>query len=151
MTTLLQAIILMLLSFAGACLDTLHIMAFTSGALTAGNNAAQPHRVELQASGYTRNQLLYDRPGNDALENKGDHWIFSILSFHIPDSCVTMQNITRVAITQSSTDGWLIESIVTIVRDTLGRYQLLTRDIGANRWVDGDGPNSYRRFVLTRN
>jgi hypothetical protein len=148
MTTLSQAIILMLLSFAGACLDTLHIMAFTSGLSGAGSGSG--HRVELQASGYTSSQLLYDRPGNDAMVNKGDHWILSILSFHIPDSCVTMQDITGVAITQSSTDGWNIESIVTIVRDISDRYQLLTRDIGANRWVDGNGPTSHRRFVLTR-
>lgn len=124
-------------------------MAFTSGITHAGTDGS--HSVELQASGHVRSLQLYDRPGNDALEHKGDLWTFSISRFGIPDSCIMINEITSVSIIESSNDGWNIESIVTIVGDTSGGYQLLTRNFGANRWIDGDGDNFYRRFLLTRN
>ena len=122
-------------------------MAFTSGLLNSGTVDAA-HAIELQASGQVRSLQLYDRPGDDTLPNKGDLWTFSIASFGIPDSCITISDIRGVSIIESSDDGWNIESIVTIVESS-GRYQLLTRDFGANHWVDGDGPNSRRRFDLT--
>lgn len=61
-----------LLSFAGSCLATLYIMAFTSGFQHAGSDIG--HSVQLQANGEVRNIRLYNLPGNDMLENKGDLW-----------------------------------------------------------------------------
>jgi hypothetical protein len=122
-------------------------MAFTSGVQYAGTDAG--HSVELLVSGRVGSLRLYDRPGNDALEHKGDHWVFPLASFNL-NHCITLRDITRVSIIESSNDGWNIASIVTIVRDTSGRYQLLTRDFGANRWIDGNAHDSHRRFELTR-
>ena len=125
-------------------------MVFTSGLMTESTRAAA-HSVELQASGHVRNLRLYDRPGDDARRHKGDLWTFSMLDFGIPNMCITIGDIRRVSIIEGSNDGWHIDSIVTIVKDLVGGYELLTRDFGANRWIDGNSNSTYRRFELTRN
>ena len=115
-------------------------MGFTSGIHFGGTDSR--HSVELQVNGHARSLQLHDRPGNDALENKGDLWTYSISSFKFPESCVTVEEINKVSI---------IETIVTIVQDESDGYQLLTRDFDVNRWIDGDGPTSHRQFELTPN
>ena len=94
---------------------------------------------------------MYDRPGDDAFEHKGDLWTFPMANFGIPDSCINIREIRRVSIIEAGNDDWHIDSIVTIVKDSFGGYQLLTRDFGANRWVDGNSLTSRRRFELTHN
>ena len=122
-------------------------MAFTSGRTNAGTDAG--HSVELRTRrGQSRNLRLYDRPGDDALENKGDLWEFSISSFRFTDSCITTGDICGVSIIQSSNDGWNIQSIVTLVKDSGNRVNLLTQHFGVNRWIDGNAHNSHRRFDL---
>jgi hypothetical protein len=131
---------------AGNCLKTLYIMAFTSGLTNAGTDAG--HSVQLQTRRQTKSLRLYDRPGDDALENKGDVWEFPISRFRFTDSCVTIGEICGVAIVQSSNDGWNIQSIVTLVKDATGTVQLLTQNLGVNRWIDGNAHASHRRFEL---
>ena len=122
-------------------------MAFTSGLDNAGTD--EGHGIELQVNGLRRGLPLYNRHGDDALENKGDLWEFSLSSFNFPASCIT--KIEKVYIVERSNDGWNIGSIVTIVEDSLGVLQLLTRDFNANRWIDGNADLSYRHFELTHN
>ena len=69
--------------------------------------------------------------------------------FHFPDTCITIGDIRKVFIIEGSTDGWNIDSITTLVKDSLGGIQLLTRDLDVNRWVDGDSDYTRRRFELT--
>lgn len=85
---------------------------------------------------------LYDRQGDDYLPNKGDLWDLSL------PSCITLYAITRVSIAENANDGWNIESIVTLVRDPDNRIQVLTKNFGVNRWIDGDSHPDYRRFDL---
>ena len=120
-------------------------MAFTSGVPNAGSD--DNHGIQLQVHGQVQNLLLFDRPGDDALENKGDLWRFQISSFNFADSCITIGEIEGVAIIERSSDGWNIESIVTVVRDSLGGVGVLTHDFHVNRWVDDQ--DSRRHFPLT--
>lgn len=62
-------------------------------------------------------------------------------------SCTTINQIQRVLILEDSNDGWNIGSVVTIVKDALGLYQILTRDFGINHWLDGNSGDSERRSV----
>ena len=64
-------------------------MAFTSGISNAGSDTS--HTVEVQASGHVRNLRLYDRPGNDMLEHKGDLWKINFSDFHFTDQCIRIE------------------------------------------------------------
>ena len=86
---------------------------------------------------------LYDRPGDDYLRNKGDLWELSL------SGCVRLSEIHSVSIVEDGNDGWNIESIVTLVGDPTNKVQVLTQNFHVNRWIDGDGPSSHRRFALT--
>ena len=123
-------------------------MAFTSGIPNAGSDSA--HRIEIvHSDGTARNLQFYNRPGNDKYRHKGDLWTFSFSDFHFNDPCITLSEIRSVAITDSGNDGWHIKSIVTLVTDFNGGAQLLTHNMNANRWVDGNGHSSRRRFQLS--
>ena len=134
--------------FTDLCLSTLYILAFTSGAGAAGSDSH--HSVEILANGQVRNVHMYDRPGNDMLENKGDLWKINFGSFYFSDSCINIGDIQTVSIIESGNDGWNIDSIVTMVKDSAGGVQVLTQDLDVFRWVDGDAHHTHRRFTLTK-
>lgn len=123
-------------------------MAFTSG-LPYSESNGPGHTVEVQASGEVRNLRLYDRPGDDMLPHKGDLWKMNVSDFHFTDQCITLGEIHKVSIIESSFDGWNIDSIVTLVKDSSSGIQVLTQDLDVNRWIDGNGHHSHRRFELT--
>ena len=75
--------------------------------------------------------------------DKGDLW-----EFNLP-SCITLHAITRVSVDANGNDGWNIESIVTLVRDTDNKIQLLTQDFSVNRWIDDNEDLEHRNFILT--
>ncbi len=124
-------------------------MAFTSAIRHGGSDAG--HAVEIVIAGHhVRNVRLYDRPGDDMLQHKGDLWKINFSAFGFPDACIRISEIIRVSIIESSNDGWNIESIVTLVKDSGGRIGTLTQNLDVNRWIDGDGHHTHRRFELTR-
>lgn len=131
----------LLIILIGSCLSTLYVMAFTSGLPSAGSDS--PYQIQLHYnSGTVRTISLYDRPGDDYLENKGDLWQFSL------SGCITLSAISQVSIVADGTDGWNIGSVVTLVRDSQGRIQVLTRNFGSNFWIDTD--NGFNRpFILS--
>ena len=105
--------------------------------------------IQLQYNGsIVRNLTLYNRPGNDFLTNKGDLWIYN-LSFY---GCITLSGIKRVSVVANSTDGWNIESIVTLVSESTlnsSQVQVLTQDFRIFRWIDRDSIlESERHFDL---
>ena len=122
-------------------------MAFTSNILHAGSD--ESHGVELQVRSAVRQLRLYDRSGDDMRPHKGDLWELNIADFHFLDPCVRIGEIRRLSIVERSNDGWNIASIVTFVKDSFDQVQVLTQDIGVNRWIDGNSLHSYRRFELT--
>lgn len=123
-------------------------MAFTSGVAHAGSDNGHSVQVRL-SGGQTRHVRLYDRPGDDMLAHKGDLWKISFSSFGFSDSCIQIGEIQQVAITERSNDGWNIESIVTLVKDSSGGVQTLTQDLDVYRWIDGNDHYSHRRLDLT--
>jgi hypothetical protein len=44
----------------------------------------------------------------------------------------------QVSIVERSDDGWIIDSIVTLVKDSDGGVQVFSQDLDVNRRVDGD-------------
>ena len=122
-------------------------MAFTSGLAHAG--ADDHHAVEITAKGYNRHQILYDLPGNDYYPREGDLWKYAMSSFGFPSSCITINDITGIAITERNNDGWNIDSIATFFIDEQGGQHIGSIDLDTNRWVDGDGAVLHRRFELT--
>ena len=123
-------------------------MAFTSGLPSAGSDST--YRIQLLSvnqydngeSTSVQSIPFYDRPGDDLLSNKGDLWQFSL------SGCITLSALSSVAIIAAGTDGWNIGSIVTLVGDSVGRIQVLTRNFNANFWIDTD--NGFDQpFVLS--
>ena len=136
----------LLIGSTDACLDKFYIMAFTSGIPDAGSDSA--HAVEISVAGDVRSLQLYDLPEDDYSKNKGDLWKYNIARFNFPSSCITISNIQKVSIIESSTDAWNIASIVTLVGAD-GSFQVLTKDLDVNRWIDGNGEVTRRSFELT--
>ena len=124
-----------------ACLRTLYVFAFTSGEDDADTSTY--HNITLEYSGIVLTMTLYDRPGSEFILNKGDLW-----NFRLP-SCITLHAITAVSVVANGNDGWNIESIVTLVRDTDNRIQLLTNDFDVYRWIDSNDDVDHRKFKLT--
>ena len=78
------------------------------------------------------------------MNDKGYLWEFKL------PSCITLHAITRVTVIANGEDGWNIESIITLVRDSDDKIQLLTQDLGVNRWIDtNDGESEHINFMLT--
>lgn len=79
-------------------------MAFTSGLQYAGSNS--DHAIQIQVrGGHVRSMPLYDRPGDDMQENKGDLWEFNFRLFGFPFSCIRMSDIQSVSIIEGGNDG----------------------------------------------
>ena len=121
-------------------------MAFTADGQHA--TTTEVHAIEMQARGETRSFRLPERQ-NDYLSSKGDLWKIPMNDFHFSQSCIYFQDIQRITIVERSLDGWHVDSIATFVKDTQGRSQLASVNLDANRWIDGDGHHSRRRFDLT--
>lgn len=138
-------------TFVADCLRTLYIMAFTSGLTNADSHTH--HNIEIvirnsQNAIEPQHEQLYNRRGNDMMRNKGDLWTISFSDFHFSDSCIRLRQIQSVSITENGNDGWNIRSILTLVQDSYGGVQMLTQDLNANRWIDGNGNRRHQRFQL---
>ncbi len=138
----------MLLFPAGGCVDSLYILAFTSDLDHAGSDKS--HEVVMSVKGVVGMTVLPNLPGDDYLKNKGDLWKLSLKNdFHVTYSCVKKGDIDWIEIEEHSNDGWNIASIVTFLRDG-SLYEVATIDFNVNRWIDGDGPQSHKRFRLNK-
>ena len=122
--------------------------AFTSNLKNAGSDNSPKLAMELK-NGETKTVVLYDRPGDDMLPNKGDLWTLTIDSFGFEQSCIRKKDIAKVTIKPGGSDGWNIESITTVLRRAQDEYTVVTADIGVNRWVDGNDKPEYLSFDLT--
>ena len=133
-----------LFSCAEACLDSLYIMAFTSGIDSAGSNVDHAVEVEL-TSGILKRSVLPDLPGDDYEKHKGDLWKISFEdNFHLVN-CVRKRDIKSIIIRENGNDGWNIETIVTFLQSD-NDYELATSDFNVYKWIDGDHEDVTRRF-----
>lgn len=106
--------------------------------------------IQLQYNGsIEQNLMLNDTPRDTFLRNKGDLWEYPLS----PYGCITLSGIKRVSVIANSTDGWNIESIVTLVSESTlnhNQVQVLTQDFRIFHWIETDSIHqSERHFDLT--
>ena len=102
-------------------------------------------------TGESKRVRLPNRPGDDMYPNKGDLWKLDIESFHFSKFCITKEDIRGVTIEQGGNDGWNIESIMTVLHSQTWLqqpYEMITANMHVNRWIDGNGPASQRKYEL---
>lgn len=90
---------------------------------------------------------------NDYIKLKGDLWELNFNSSGGPyglgfEDCVRLKEIRGVSIEEGSDDGWMIESILTLVCGA-GQCVLLTLDLHIERWIDGNSGQYARCYKLT--
>ena len=129
------------------CISTLYVIGFTSGIPAAGSDNSPFVEIRL-FNGLTKSRRFPDNPGNDMFPNKGDLWVIPIARFGFLRSCITRGMVQSVTVKPGGNDGWNIKSIVTLVGSGNGEH-VLTEDLNANRWIDGNGPASQKAFPLT--
>ena len=118
----------------------------TSNILWAGSDQSHKFVATYYTDRLTTKEWpLYDRPGNDYFQNKGDLWEFSTDT----TDCIHPSDVISLSYRAASKDGWNIETAFTIVSLDDGRYALLTADVDAYRWIDTDKTDQ-REFTLNR-
>ena len=132
--------------FPTACLQSLYLLAFTSGITRGGSE--HTHKVEVRAAGQTKLIDLPDLRGDDYLRNKGDLWKLSLKDDLGFIGCVTLRNLDGIAIVADSRDGWNIDSIASYVCAG-GHCREATHDFDVFQWIDTDGEPGHARFQLT--
>ena len=136
------------------CIDTIYLMAFTSGLLHAESDDS-PWLCVFLTDGEMREVRFPDLPSDEFVQNKGDLYSFPIRSFGFSDIWCTKKNeISRVVIRNGGTNAWNIESIVTMIENMapsgrIGEYFLLTADFHINSWIDGYGEPHHAQIDLT--
>ena len=120
-------------------------MAFTGGSEFALTN--DPPYIELTVGDEVRAVQLPIVTGLEFQINKGDIWAIDLAQFGFTDTCIKQLDVDGIAVLEGGTDGWLINSIVTFLRDDDGSYSLLSSDIDV--WIDGNGGEGQQRFDLT--
>ena len=95
---------------------------------------------------------LSDLPGDQADPGKGDLWRLSMADFGIKYWYPTRNSIQSFAIVKGSNDGWLIDSVITVLKDAYApghpNYEVATVDMEKHQWVDGDDATAHLRFDL---
>ena len=125
----------------------LYIMAFTTNDPNAGSDTS--HSVEVEINAEVQILKLDDLPGDDYFPDKGDLWKIAFSRFGFSDICITIEEIDRVSIIGTNSDGWIIDSIATFVIYPNGDSRALTQDFDVRRRIDGDTTAFDRRFDLS--
>ena len=120
-------------------------MAFTS--TVSGGGSDRHHDLFISfKNGSNVTIPFFNRQGDDMDTNKGDLWTFMLSDYNL--HCLSYYDFKKLAIVQSNTDTWHIESVTSILKGNAckgPRYYPLTIDMEANRWI---GPR-YESFNLT--
>ena len=140
--------VLIVIKGSTCCLTTLYVMGFTSGLKRAGSDDDPFIEIRL-FNGEKKTVRFPDNSGNDMVRKKGDLWTIPFSKFGFK-SCVKKGNVESVVVKPGGNDGWNIQSIVTMVSTSGSEKQLLTSDMGVNRWIDGNGPSAEKQFQLTK-
>ena len=91
----------------------------TSRQAGTGGGIDSSHDIEFHtSSGVTYKSSLFNLPGDQATIGKGDLWKLNLnIHFGIPSlACIRKSDITSVTIEEDGNDGWLIDSVVTVVK-----------------------------------
>ena len=134
----------------------IYVMAHTTlNVKNAGSDGQHSFEIRVNNVNYTAPLDLGDLPGGKATRGKGDLWRLSMADFGIMNWYPTRNTIQSFAIVEDSNDGWLIDSIITILKyaSAVGnsdQYEVATVDMERHQWVDGDGDTSRLRFDLNK-
>ena len=144
----MNVFVLIVISGSTCCLTTLYVMGFTSGLKRAGSD--DDPFIEIRLFNREKKTVRFpDNSGNDMVRKKGDLWTIPFSKFGFK-SCVKKGNVESVVVKPGGNDGWNIQSIVTMVSTSGSEKQLLTSDMGVNRWIDGNGPSAEKQLQLTK-
>ena len=136
---------------ADDCITHIYVSAHTSRQGGTGGGTNSEHDIEFNTGPTTSyKSALIDLPGDQATIGKGDLWKLSLTAhFGVPvGTCIRKLDITRVAIEENSNDGWLIDSIITVVKKHRDDAEVLTIDLDKEKWIDGDGNPSEQPGVV---
>ena len=117
-----------------ACLRTIDLWAKTSTKFYA-ESPGKGHQLEVKfMDGYNKKFALSEIPGKD--ESK--LWTFSLEdpAGELPVKCPSIYDIKSITINAVSTEGWNVNSAVTILADSSGRTFTGSIDRNINAWVD---------------
>ncbi len=133
------------------CLEKLVVVAFTSG--KPNSQSRQYHEINVKV-GHKTKVIPLPMQFNDYQPLKGDLWELNFDSSGGPyglgfDGCVTKYAISGITIEEGSNDGWMIESIFSLVCGN-GQCILTTLDLHVQRWIDGNSKPEYGCFKLTK-
>ena len=117
-------------------------MLYTSDLRDTG--AGDPHRIRLQVKGSASTRILPHLLGSRV----GDIWKLHLTDFFGFTGCITINDIDRISILKSSSNGWNIESIVTFAVDS-EYWELTSADFNVIQWIDGDSEDECKEFTLT--
>lgn len=131
--------------YTGECINYIKVFAHTSTTGGTGGGTNHIHKLTIYLdSDSTHTAELYDHPGTDQNTiGKGDLWKLSIHNtyhgFGIPtETCVTYPDIVWMRLDEDGNDGWLIDSVVTILEGENGGHKVNSIDMDVHRWIDGD-------------
>ena len=136
---------------ADDCITHIYVSAHTSRQGGTGGGTNQEHDIEFQiSSGRRYKSSLIDLPEDQATIGKGDLWKLSLTAhFGVPvGTCIRKSDITSVAIEENGNDGWLIDSVITVVKKERDDPEVLTIDLDNEQWIDGDGNPSEQPGVV---
>ena len=106
--------------------------------------AGDPHRIRLQVKGSASTRILPHLRGSKA----GDIWKLHLTDFFGFTGCITINDIDRISILKSSSDGWNIESIVTFA--VVSEYwELTSANFNVFQWIDRNSEDEHREFTLS--
>ena len=121
-------------------------MAFTSGRSHSGSDDSKI--ILMKVDGIHITKRLPNLPGDDYSSNKGDLWKLNLRSFFGFSGCTTVDKVQEIAIINSGTDGWNIDSIITYLVVDRRTYQQSSVDLDIFQWVDDEITNA-QKFVLS--
>jgi hypothetical protein len=131
---------------ADDCITDIYVFAHTSRQGGTGGGTDNAHDIEFRTSSSAiYKSSLFDLPENQATIGKGDLWKLDLNDhFGVPSrTCIRKSDITSIAIEEDGNDGWLIDSVVTVIKKEDDDDEILTIDLDKHQWIDGNGnPNT---------
>ena len=136
---------------ADDCITHIYVFIHTSRQDGTGGGTDNTHDIKFRIrSGVTYKSSLFDLPGDQATIGKGDLWKLNLNThFGVPSgTCIRKSDITNVTIEEDGNDGWLIDSVITVVKKEQDDAEALTIDLDAEQWIDGNGNPNEQPGVL---
>ena len=135
---------------ASNCITDIYVFVHTSRQAGGGGGTDNSHDIEFRTSSATYKSSLFDLPGDQASIGKGDLWKLDLNThFGVPSwRCIRKSDIRSIAIEEDGNDGWLIDSVVTVIKKVQEDDETLTIDLDEHQWIDGNGNPNEQPGVL---